>query len=63
MKTLATWRKCSDTNEHHALSDFCLACAPFWDSFPICAEHSRKLPKSGFCRDCRKYLSLVNRPA
>ena len=60
-KPMAIIRKCTDhmPKREHNMLDHCWDCAPFWDSYPVCPTHRRKLHLSGWCRDCRRYYSYT----
>ena len=35
--------------------DNCGVCMPFWEWYPICPKHKRKLKTSGYCKECGGY--------
>ncbi len=47
--------KCCEDKNEHAYRDNCWNCAPFWYEIPTCPTHKRKLKRSGYCKDCKKY--------
>jgi len=62
-KAPATWVKCpgydeADHGYSHSMRDGCWSCAPYWETFPVCPVHDRKLPHSGWCKTCRKYYGM-----
>lgn len=65
--TLPIWVNCPgfdpDSPLEHYMRDGCSSCAPYWERFPICPTHRRKLPTSGWCKDCRKFYNTITPPA
>lgn len=62
----AVWQDCpglQDGRYAHSMRDNCWSCAPFWETYPTCPTHGRKLSDTGYCRDCRKHYALSGRPA
>lgn len=67
----------NDGMRAHNMRDGCSSCAPMWESFPVCpkavelasrtggasgADHPRRLLPSGWCRTCRKFYDVSERP-
>lgn len=51
---------CSKGNEtEHAYRDNCYTCAPWWDKYPICPTHKRKLTQAGYCKECRHFYDIT----
>lgn len=42
----------------HSMRDNCSSCAPYWEQYPACPICDRKLARSMYCGNCRKYYAL-----
>ena len=64
VKPNAEWIDCEGRTGklEHAMRDYCWTCAPFWGLFPVCPTDHTKLAQSGYCRQCRKFYTLTNKP-
>lgn len=59
----AVWLTCASglPPYEHSMRDYCSTCAPHWYWVPSCADCSRKLLDSGWCRVCRRYSVIEPR--
>jgi hypothetical protein len=46
----------------HSMRDGCSSCAPFWEQYPTCPTHNKKLSASLYCRDCKRFYAPAAEP-
>jgi len=59
----ADTRKCTDHKDayEHEMTDGCMECMPWWDTYPVCPTHKTKLVpcqttnEKAYCRKCKKH--------
>jgi len=53
---------CIGEAHHNPFIDNCWVCAPFWERYPTCPTHGKRLSDRGYCKDCRKHYRYSLQP-